>query len=68
MTESQIEYRGPDWPIPDRVILLEMTLTRDEIKLILRVRDAAATGQMILVDPDSMTWRAVGKLENAPRR
>jgi len=42
-------------------------LTPDERKLILRVRDAAKTGQGLLVDPDSMTWRAVGRMENIPR-
>jgi hypothetical protein len=42
-------------------------LTEDEYKLLRRVRNAAETGQMLLVDPDSMTWHAVGKIENAKR-
>jgi len=60
MTDSQPQsiLDTPIWTVQ---------LTENEYKLIRRVRNAAETGQMLLVDPDSMTWHAVGKMENAKR-
>lgn len=54
-------------PDPKNILdqpLWTMYLSDNERKLILRVREAAQTGQQLIVDTDSMTWRAVGKLEN----
>jgi hypothetical protein len=45
---------------------LTVTLSRQEINLILRIRQAAEQGRMVLIDPDAMVWYLVGKMENTP--
>ena len=67
MTERQESYSAtPERSILDKPIWT-VNLTEHEYKLLRRIRDAALTGQMLLVDPDSMTWRALGRLENVHR-
>jgi hypothetical protein len=66
MSERQEAYVIDD-DAPDNALWV-MRLTVDERKLIKRVREAAMTGQPLWVDTDSMTWRALGRLENIAKR
>jgi len=68
MTESRISYT----PLPDdrfvhtpSVQLPVIILSESETKMIERIRQAKSQGRMVLIDPDSMTWYLVGKMENS---
>ena len=60
MSERQEIYATATAPIGE---VVNFTLEAWERNAILRMRQAARTGQMIIIDPDARCWYVVGKFE-----
>ena len=62
MSDRQESYTAvvdPTWAAQNR----PLRLTDAEVRLILRLRQAAGQGRLIVVDPDAMVWYLCGPQE-----
>jgi hypothetical protein len=66
MSEQRAGYAAvvdPTWEQQHR----PLRLTDAEMRLILRLRQAAGQGRLVVVDPDAMVWYFCGPQERASR-